>query len=290
MANTNVGPNQNPVLYARNSAGGTATYVTATNNKLDVNATASLAGSSIPATGLSTAVAVQIVDGSGNQITSFGGGTQYTNGSAQATPTGTVALGYDGANVRALLTSNTGQLAVTANAGTNLNTSLLATSANLTAGSQKTQIVDGSGNVIASTSNALNVNISSSGLSNQSVNLAQVAGTTTDVNSGNTSAGSQRVVLAGGGTGTLSNVSGSASSVTLLAANSARRGATITNDSSALLYVKFGATASTSSYTVVITGASAAPFAYYEVPFGYSGIITGIWASATGNARVTEIT
>ena len=36
------------------------------------------------------------------------------------------------------------------NAGTNLNTSALATSANLTSGTQKTQIVDGSGNVIAS--------------------------------------------------------------------------------------------------------------------------------------------
>lgn len=48
---------------------------------------------------------------------------------------------------------------VTANAGTNLNTSALATSANQTNASQKTQIVDGSGNVIASTSNALNVNV-----------------------------------------------------------------------------------------------------------------------------------
>ncbi len=57
---------------------------------------------------------------------------------------------------------------VTANAGTNLNTSALATSANLTSGTQKTQIVDGSGNVIASTSNNLNVqcaNCSGSGVS-----------------------------------------------------------------------------------------------------------------------------
>ena len=36
------------------------------------------------------------------------GGTQYTNGSAQATPTGTVALGYDGANVRAVKTAADG--------------------------------------------------------------------------------------------------------------------------------------------------------------------------------------
>lgn len=91
-------------------------------------------------------------------------------------------------------------------------------------------------------------------------------------------------------TGTLTNVGASATSVTVLAASSARIGATITNDSSALLYLKFGATASTTSYTVVLAGAASAPFSYYEVPAGYTGIIDGIWASATGNARVTEIT
>ena len=41
---------------------------------------------------------------------------------------------------------------VTANAGTNLNTSTLATSTNITGGSQKTQVVDGSGNVITTNS------------------------------------------------------------------------------------------------------------------------------------------
>jgi hypothetical protein len=40
-----------------------------------------------------------IVDGSGNQITSFGGGTQYATGAAQATPTGTAMLWGDGTNV-----------------------------------------------------------------------------------------------------------------------------------------------------------------------------------------------
>jgi hypothetical protein len=100
----------------------------------------------------------------------------------------------------------------------------------------------------------------------------------------------RQIVAFQSGTGTLSNVSGSASSVTVLAANTARKGATIVNDSTALLYLKFGSSASTSSYTVVLAGAASAPFAYYEVPFGYTGIITGIWASAAGNARVTEVT
>ena len=56
-----------------------------------------------------------------------------------------------------------------------------ATSANLTGGGQKSQIVDGSGNVIGSTSNALNVNVSSGSVTvipsgTQSVNLSQVGG------------------------------------------------------------------------------------------------------------------
>ena len=61
-----------------------------------------------------------------------------------------------------------GNTAFIANAGTNLNTSALSTSANQTNASQKTQIVDGAGAVIASTSNNLNVqcaNCSGSGAS-----------------------------------------------------------------------------------------------------------------------------
>lgn len=86
-------------------------------------------------------------------------------------------------------------------------------------------------------------------------------------------------------TATLSNVAGSASSVTLLALNTNRLGATIVNDSTAQLYVKFGSTASATSYVYTLF-----QFDTLEVPFGYTGIITGIWASATGNARVTEFT
>lgn len=85
-------------------------------------------------------------------------------------------------------------------------------------------------------------------------------------------------------TPTQSSVPGSASNVSLLAANAARLGATIFNDSSALLYVKLGVTASTSSYTVQMVAGS-----YYELPYDYTGAVDGIWASATGNARITEL-
>lgn len=100
----------------------------------------------------------------------------------------------------------------------------------------------------------------------------------------------QQVVVFDSGTATLANVSGAASSTTLIAANANRLGAAIVNDSSAILYVKLGSSASSTSYTVMLAGTVSSIAAYYEVPFGYTGIITGIWASATGNARVTELT
>lgn len=97
MSSTNATPNYRQILYTRNSITGFSEYVTSTNHKLDVNATATLSGSSIPITGATTAVGVAIVDGSGNQITSFGGGTQYTQGGATvANPTGTAGIWFDG--------------------------------------------------------------------------------------------------------------------------------------------------------------------------------------------------
>lgn len=86
------------------------------------------------------------------------------------------------------------------------------------------------------------------------------------------------------GTATCTNVAGSASNVTLLAANTARLKATLYNDSTALCYVKLGATATSSSFTTIIFANG-----YYEVPESYTGIIDGIWASAAGAMRVTEI-
>jgi hypothetical protein len=93
-------------------------------------------------------------------------------------------------------------------------------------------------------------------------------------------------------TATLANVAGSASSVTLQASNANRKGLTIVNDSTAILYVKFGSTASATSYTYYLAGSAAGVPATLELPAGmvYTGIVTGIWASATGNARVTELT
>jgi len=85
-------------------------------------------------------------------------------------------------------------------------------------------------------------------------------------------------------TATKTNVSGSASSTQLLAANTSRLGATIYNDSSAIMYLNLGSTATSTDFTVKLEQDD-----YYEVPFGYTGVINAIWASATGAARITEL-
>ncbi len=91
-------------------------------------------------------------------------------------------------------------------------------------------------------------------------------------------------------TGTASNVASSATSVTVLAANVLRKQAIIYNDSIEVLYVKFGTTASTSSFTVPILPGGMCFLPICENNKVYNGRIDGIWASANGFARVTEIT
>lgn len=93
-------------------------------------------------------------------------------------------------------------------------------------------------------------------------------------------------------TATLANVAGSASSVTLIALNTARLGASIVNDSTSILYIKYGSTASATSYNYILAGSVGGLGPTWEMPAmpRYTGIVTGIWASATGNARVNELT
>lgn len=72
---------------------------------------------------------------------------------------------------------------------------------------------------------------------------------------------------------------------TVLAANTARYGAAVYNESGAICYLKLGATATLTSYTVQV-----AIGGYYEVPYGYTGILTGITLAGTAVLRVTEFT
>jgi len=147
------------------------------------------------------------------------------------------------------------------------------------------------------------------------VNQSQIAGTATSVNSGNKDAGTQRVVIATdqvqltnalkvdgsavtqpvSGTVTVSPAKGSSctptqvacstTSATLKASNASRKGLVIYNDAAVALYVKFGATASSTSFTVKLPAGTV-----YEIsgPEIYTGIVDGVLASGTGNAYASE--
>lgn len=69
------------------------------------------------------------------------------------------------------------------------------------------------------------------------------------------------------------------------APNPNRSLAIFTNDdfSSGSIYVKFGPTASTGSYSVKLR-----PGGYYEIPVTYSGEIDGVWDTMSGTLMVTE--
>jgi hypothetical protein len=216
---------------------------------------------------------------------------------------------------------------VTANAGTNLNTSALALDATLTNRTQKSQFTDGTrdGTIKAASTAAVAGDTSmvvalspNSPLPAGTAILGKVGidqttpGTTNGVQtlSGSTTAVTQSTATnlktqaesyMGGvavsatnplqvkdqraATPAVTSVAGSATSVSCLASNANRLGATVYNDSTADLYVKLGATASTSSFTVKIFTDG-----FFAVPFGYTGVIDCIWSSAAGNARVTEVT
>ncbi len=83
----------------------------------------------------------------------------------------------------------------------------------------------------------------------------------------------------------VSNVTSSGSNSTALVSNTNRRGACFYNDVDKACYLKFGATASTSDFTVKIF-----PDGFFTMPFPvYTGQIDVIWdSSPTGDLRVTE--
>ena len=147
---------------------------------------------------------VGIADGTGSQITSFGGGIQYTEGDVDASITGTALL-FEGAGnvlVAAPGTATDGLLvnlganndvtvtsgAITANAGTNLNTSALAleTGGNLASAVTALQLIDNA-------------------VSGAGFNITQFAGVNSVTGSG-TATGALRVELPTNGTGVIATV------------------------------------------------------------------------------------
>ena len=83
------------------------------------------------------------------------------------------------------------------------------------------------------------------------------------------------------------SVASTAASKTILAANPARRGASIMNTSTDTLFLLLGGG---TADTTVTHSVRLATNTYYEVPFGFTGAITGISSGTNGAANVTEYT
>lgn len=102
-----------------------------------------------------------------------------------------------------------------------------------------------------------------------------------------TQSGTWSVATATYSSSAVSSVTSAATNTVLLASNASRRQAVLYNDCDKAVYVKLGATASSTSFTYRLQ-----PNQTLELPTPvYTGAIDGIWdSSPTGSMRVTEIT
>ena len=87
--------------------------------------------------------------------------------------------------------------------------------------------------------------------------------------------------------GSVTSVPAAVGTTQLLAPNGNRANFVVYNDSTAVLYLSFDGAASTTHYTVQVPAQG-----YFEHPAGavYTGMVTGVWSAANGNARITELT
>ncbi len=255
-----------------------------------------------------------LVDANGDQITSFGGGVQYTEGDTDASITGTAMMVEDTSNTLQPaqgdktngLDVDVTRSALPTGAATSANQlpnnhDVVVTSAPTTAVTgtfwQATQPV--SGTVTETNSAAIKTAVETidNAIAGSEMQVDVVGALPAGTNAiGKLSANSgvdigdvdvtSTVLPTGSGTSAVTSVNDTASSTTLKASNAARKQIMITNTSSAVLYVKYGATASTSSFSLLLNR--------YEtlIEDHYNGIVDGIWATDPGDgvAMITEIT
>ncbi len=87
---------------------------------------------------------------------------------------------------------------------------------------------------------------------------------------------------------TFSTVASAAASTTLLAANLRRKGGSFFNTDANALCIRMdgGVATTTTGFNVRLV-----QNAYFEIPFGYTGAITGIWeVDGAGAANIAEYT
>lgn len=220
--------------------------------------------------------------------------TQATASNLNATVVGTTAAGSGASAGLVTIQGNASGTAVpvsgtiTANAGTGSFTVAQATAANLNATVTGTVASTQSGTWTVQPGNTANttpwlatVNNGGNSAAVKAASTLAVAADPAMVVSLNPASAAPKSTTAA-----VTQVASATSSTTLLASNANRLGAFIVNASTQILYIKFGTAAATTSFTTVVPITNG----LFEVPFGYTGIITGIWPTANGFAYCTECT
>ncbi len=240
---------------------------------------------------------IAIYDASGNQITSFGGGTQYADGAARGTATGTLMMVDDGTNIQSAAGTTAGVLKVDLSATTANATAIATNVAQMNGvtvtmgngvsgtGVQRVTIASDSTGVVGL---ATGSNTIGALTANQSVNNAQIAGVTTATGNGVVGTGVQRVAIASDNTafgvlaqasqGTLTNRSGTATAVvsTVMSANSSRKYLLFQNTSNGIIYINF-----TTSATAGANDIQVAP--------GFSFIMENNFVSTEALTAITSV-
>jgi len=92
--------------------------------------------------------------------------------------------------------------------------------------------------------------------------------------------------VGGGSTGTVTSVASAITDTTILAANANRKGATIYNNSTSILYIALANVDATLSWSVILFPGGILSVSNND----YTGAIKGVWATVDGTAQVTEFT
>ena len=140
--------------------------------------------------------------------------------------------------------------------------------------------ISGSPTIVSASSGLVQISGSPTIVSASS-GLVQISGTATIVSA---SSGLVQVFRMPSTAGTVSFVADTTTNTTLKSASTSGSGVSVHNDSSAVLYLKCGATATSSDWTVRLV-----QYSYWESPYAYVGRVDGIWPTdpGDGGAHVT---
>lgn len=225
---------------------------------------------------------VAIVDTNGDQLTSLGG-VQYTEGDVDATITGTAAMMEVAGNTLQPIQGSVAD-GLLVNLGANNDVTVTGTVTVDTELPTAAALADDTANPTAPAVGAFGHVWDGATWDRQPGNSTD--GTLVNLGANNDVTVTGSVDPSRPANATLSSVAASVTSVSLLASNAARRQVIIVNDGNKTLYIAFAGTASATAFTVRLGGGQE----FISEMNSYTGAISGIWDSANGSARITEIT